>query len=248
MKQNWIDFLDKIQAEIEKNKLTGCETMCFRGHADKDWDLFPTLFVMKDKLSLKDKDVLHKEHNIYFDFITNAGNLIKSNLTDWEILFLMRHHGIPTRLLDWTENFGTALYFALNSDGKTPTIWMFNPHSLNELSYVNSEIPNPINDLKFNYTEAYIDKTVNPFVNPICIIPARNNDRIFAQKGLFTLHGSNSKPLNKITEISSIFKKFEIPLDCIDEAKKFLILAGVNHYSIFPDLDGLCTHLTRQYF
>lgn len=248
MKKNWISFLNQIQTEMENIKSEGCDTICFRGHADKDWNLYPTLFVLKEKLKLQDSAILNKENNIFSDFITNAGSLINSNLTDWEILFLMRHHGIPTRLLDWTENFGTALFFALNGNGKTPTIWMFNPHKLNEITYSNPGIPNPINDLIFNYSEAYLDKTANPFVNPICIIPARNSDRLFAQKGLFTLHGSNIEPLNKIKGVSNCFKKFEVPIDCIDEAKKFLTLAGINHYSIFPDLDGLSKHLTQEYF
>ncbi|WP_286733950.1 MULTISPECIES: FRG domain-containing protein [Sphingobacterium] len=248
MQIEWSNFLKMIQDEVNSLKSAGCSNISFRGHANKDWNLSPTLFVQKEIRNISDREIIDIENNIYFDFITNAGPLIPSTLKDWEILFLMRHHGIPTRILDWTENFATALFFALHGTGNTPTIWMFSPHELNRIAYINDEIPNPINDLNFTYCEAYIEKRVNPYPNPICIIPARTGGRLFAQKGLFTLHGSDMTPLNKNEKIKHCFKKFEIPVNCIQEAKDFLELCGVNNYSIFPDLDGLSKHLNNIFF
>lgn len=243
MKESWITFLKEVNDQITKFESYGCDTICFRGHADKNWNLEPTLFVKQKLHKYTDKQINNLENILFFDFVTNAGTLINSNITDWEILFLMRHHGIPTRILDWTENFGTALYFALNGDEKTPTIWIMDPYELNKISYGEESIPNPIKDLNFNYESAYLSKKSNPYTNPIAIIPPRTSERLFAQKGLFTLQGSSNEPLNNIPELSSCFKKIEIPLDAIDDAKHFLKLFGINHYSIFPDLDGLSKHL-----
>ncbi len=53
-----------------------------------------------------------------------ARELHGQSLTDWEILFCMRHHGVVIRLLDCTEVFAVALYLAVEGagDGRTPWI------------------------------------------------------------------------------------------------------------------------------
>lgn len=243
MTDSWINFLKKIEIKIEEWESDGCDSVCFRGHANNSWKLQPSLFVKQTIKSISDETLSTLESAIYFDFVTNAGTLLRDNITSWEILFEMRHHGIPTRVLDWTESFGTALFFALNGDGKTPCIWMLNPYDLNHVSYNAASIPNPLRDLDFSYTDAYTDKKSNPYRFPIAIIAPRTSDRLFAQKGLFSLQGSDPRPIDLIPELSKCVEKFELPIDAIDDAKNFLKLAGINNYSIFPDLDGLAKHL-----
>ena len=57
--------------------------------------------------------------------------------SEWEWMFLMRHHNMPSRLLDWTENPLVALYFSVrpkentNDDG---VLWCLLPTRLNRLS------------------------------------------------------------------------------------------------------------------
>lgn len=246
MKAQWIDFLKKIQYKIDELE-EDIDFCAFRGQSDSSRDLLPSLFHQTKKEIVQTNGIDYLETALYFDFVTNAGQLLRPQITSWEILFEMRHHGIPTRILDWTESFGTALYFALNGSGKKPAIWILDPYTLNEESLDDASIPNPLTDLKFDYCEAFLDKTVKPYTNPIAIVAPRTTPRLFAQKGLFTLQGSSEIPLNKNKKVKESVSKFAVPVNCIDDAKNFLKLAGINHYSIFPDLDGLAKHLVNLY-
>lgn len=55
---------------------------------------------------------LESEKNLLHRFCRYAYIESKRALSEWEALFLARHHGLPTRLLDWTANPLIALFFA----------------------------------------------------------------------------------------------------------------------------------------
>lgn len=262
MSSEWINFLDNIKKTIADWESEGCDFPVFRGHADQDWNLEPSLIRLKRDLAEDDYENL--EGNLYFDFATYSAKYSRLS-SSWEVLFEMRHHGLPTRLLDWSENFSMALYFALSEEAISPTIWMLNPYELNDVTMKEPVLVNPITGLRFNYEDGFLDddkKTEidsigipkkkesknKPYNKPVAIVPPLSSERLFAQKGLFTLQGKgNDTPLNLESTISHCFSKFVIPRAAIEDAFMFIQLSGVNEFTAYPDLDGLARYLKRKH-
>ena len=84
---------------------------------------------------------------------------------------------------------------------------------------------------------------------PIGLYPVRRADRLTTQSAYFTIHGNDCRPIEQIVPKSKkICDKIDIPTDAIESADKFLEHAGINQFTLFPDLDGLSKYLNMKYF
>ncbi len=73
--------------------------------------------------------------------------------------------------------------------------------------------------------------------------------RLVTQSGYFTIHGNDSRPIEQIvTQPKTMLRKVVIPRDVVKSAFAFLEHAGVNHFTLIPDLDGLSRQINYQYF
>lgn len=161
--------------------------------------------------------------------------------SDWETLFDMQHYYVPTRLIDWSEALGVSIYFSLmgwnrhNDVDIEPCIWILDPIKLNNFSIQQSEIRRTDNN--FKYKLMYWEKQPTPTTYPIAVEPPYRNSRIHAQRGVFTIHGEDNRPLNEI--YPNCVKQVILPPSTIPEAEEFLEFANINQFSVFPDIEGL---------
>ncbi len=256
LKQSWeafLEFLKQLERAKESVGFRDGEECFYRGLPRVEYKLVPTLF-----RTPRDYDQhLEVEGNLFFEFKARAHALHGEGLSEWDVLFYMRHHGAPTRLLDWSESFGVALYFALHDDKsrpieESPCIHVLNPYALNEQSFWEErELVSPKyiwyaeDDLEFwDFGDILLEGIGMDWQTPIAIYPEQRALRVRAQKGWFTLHGDDVRPLDE--QVPGVASKVDLPPEAIPAARHFLDLAGLDDFAVFPDLDGLARTLTAK--
>jgi hypothetical protein len=249
--RTWQDALDARKEVRSRLAPKDREAIWYRGCRDQNHTLTPTL--MRDTAGLSPAVHDQIERDLFFEFQARAPELRRLGLSEWEYLFYGRHFRVPTRLMDWTDTFGVAVYFAVENwsrdEGKKPAIWMMNPYALNETTWDEREITLPrylgLYDGDFwDFGEMLAASGKWAWDEAVAIYPIQINERVRAQRGWFTIHGNKRTALE--AQCPRHVAKLVLEPDCVEDAKDFLELAGFNQFSIYPDLDHLSEWLREQ--
>lgn len=258
----WAGFLSKIDVAVQQISPGNDPYVWFRGQTSSTYPLLPSLFRFFTYPNGKEwEKVWNLESDLYWEFSARARELHNDIQNDWDILFAMQHYGTPTRLLDWTEVLGVAIYFAVlgvdesirrGADGSPiapPCVYVLNPYALNQSTGWGDDLVYPPNlgwdpdeEVYYSYGELLGEPGID-WDWPAAIYPRHRTARIHAQTGWFTIHGDEYVPFDNLRHKKRFLRRIELPFDAIAEARQFLDRAGINRYLLFPDLANLSIHL-----
>ncbi len=203
---------------------------------------------------------VHLEKHMLRNFIKYS-TIEGDNNSIWKWLTLGQHHGLPTRLLDWTYSPLVALHFA------TATFEHFDSDSLIwAINYKQTLDQLPTGKLKQTYIKEGSHIFTIDMLNqsglqglegleqlskePFCMFfePPSINGRIVNQYALFSVMSNPSQTIDSWIEKKQIDRfRILIPKSLKWEIRDKLDQSNINERVLFPGLDGLASWLKRQY-
>ena len=259
-----VQDLKGFMEEIKTLKMASAENrLFFRGCSDARYKLIPGLYRRNSATSSLDVAIL--EQRLLGEFRQRSIPFHSRTLDqDWDALFFMQHYGIPTRLLDWTENPLIAMYFAVVNAPPTTmkrgkpefdnaAVWVLDPAGWNRFALRNQGFKDGVLDIShahlMNFKPSSDFKNMNK--NAVAIYGAHNSQRIVAQRGVFTVFGQGEEPMEEAFDQDGFpaycLAKLIMDKDVVSELRREVIDYGITDSVVFPDLDGLSREIKRRF-
>src|ERR1051325_4352480 len=207
----------------------------FRGVSDAEFPLIPRVGRLSQHAA-EERQLLKLFKRLAEPYLQR----VPSN--DWEWLSIAQHHGLPTRLMDWTKNPFVAAFFAVRQpEVQTDSaIWVLEPANTIIADVVGRGVGVPLTDIWA------VDETIcaSPFdITEVGVyLPRHISPRIQAQGALFTVHPKPSKALK-----SPSLAKIVLPQTSRARLRQALRDLDFHDAKLFPDLDGQAAYVTAKF-
>lgn len=259
--EKWSDLLKFYHEFDELHKNSGQEWI-FRGQPKANDTLRTTIERVRDQFEIPWTDLPGLEDALLRQFKRRAhhyvGDLPKDDDT-MEWLALMRHYGAPTRIIDWTYSFFTALYFAVEEAKKDCALWALDSTWLRqraeslfriEVGFIWGRDASLKSGDFFNR----VFKRTPSFNLIYPVNPMRLNERLTLQQGIFLSPGDITRPfmenfaglLQRKDPINRHLKLFTVKTSSIKLRKEIirhLQRMNINRATLFPGLEGFAKSL-----
>jgi hypothetical protein len=251
--ESWNELNEQLYEGAWQEQIGRFRSSCaFRGMSSTSFDLTSSLARLGGAAGTLEEHMLRA-------FRKYAHRQLLPDYSIWNWLALAQHHGLGTRLLDWTYSPLVALHFATENldyfdvDG---SVWCIDyvrtnellPESLKEiLSEEGSEVFTADMLSRAARSLREFDSLADdPFV--VLFEPPSLDERIVNQYSLFSLVSSPTLGLDHwLDERPEVFRRIVIPVELKWEIRDKLDQANITERMLYPGLDGLCQWLKRYY-
>jgi len=208
------------------------EFAIFRGQS-RDWELVPRIASRQHVMP-----ILDNERAMFNAFRHEAISFLDPEpSSEWEWLAVAQHHGLPTRLLDWSTNALGALWFAVRhpAAGSNPgAIWIYMPEDSDVIRSTGVE------------NSPFSADTIKIY------LPRHTFGRLRSQSGAFTVHTylhdqGRFLPLDESPLQNHRLIKILIPADSFPLIRHDLYRCGIHAGSLFPDVGGTAERIRNMY-
>lgn len=253
--RSWSELLDQLYSGSWNAELGRFRSpYAFRGLASTDQDLSTSLFRLA-----AGADLLTLELALLRNFRKYAHDHGADGIdTVWHWLALGQHHGLPTRLVDWTYSPLVALHFATESPvdyQRDGVVWCVN------FVEANTQLPSELRTLldrehsqtftvdmlsQFSTIREFDALSRDPFV--VFIEPPSLDVRMLNQFALFSMMPDATAQLDSwLDSHRDLGHRIVVPAEIKWEIRDKLDQANINERTLFPGLDGLSRWLGRYY-
>lgn len=195
--------------------------MIHRGVSDSRYQLIPSLGRIETLRQLPEESQREQELALLESFRKLALPYFESPpVGQWELLAHAQHHGLPTRILDWSMNPLMALYFSVESCSEADGAL----YSYAITTFTPTDNLDPIG----------LDA-------PITVQLPHVTRRIAAQAGVFTISADPFVPMDLAGLIKRVFPA-RLKSEILDRIESM----GINRSSLFPSVDGVARYLARE--